>query len=128
MHTYYFFCLFHHSFLRLFHYVSFSLNKAQEEHEIYSQRIKDSLSGSSPSIKSGTSPATSNNNTTQSQLRHSIEAAIHHVDHTWKLNTDTALSDLVRAEFYYEQVCLSWTGRKLQNVSLHFSLLLPGVD
>ncbi|GFR86909.1 zinc finger FYVE domain-containing protein 26 [Elysia marginata] len=79
------------------------LNKAQEEHEIYSQRIKDSLSGSSPSIKSGTSPATSSSNAAQSQLRRSIEAATNHVDHTWKLSTDSGFCDQVRAEFYFEQ-------------------------
>ncbi|GFO26040.1 Zinc finger fyve domain-containing protein 26 [Plakobranchus ocellatus] len=74
-------------------------NKAQEEHEIYSQKIRDSLSGSSPSITS-----TNSSTHAQSQLHSSMAvAAMQHVDHAWMLSKDVSLCDQVRSQFYYEQ-------------------------
>ena len=84
-----------------------SESRARDEQEVYSQRMKESLSGASPN------PNSSSFGHSPSQFRssglghaHSLSSAIHHNVHEWKLKTDEGLNGYVRDEFYYEQVCL----------------------
>ena len=84
-----------------------SESRARDEQEVYSQRMKESLSGASPN------PNSSSFGHSPSQFRssglghtHSLSSAIHHDVHEWKLKTDEGLNGYVRDEFYYEQVYL----------------------
>ncbi|XP_005113539.2 zinc finger FYVE domain-containing protein 26, partial [Aplysia californica] len=88
-----------------------SEHRAQEEHEIYSQRIKERLSGAG-SGATPTSPGMFASSPTPLDLpgllsadllKKNMTAAIQHVHHSWKLRPDTAFSDQVRSEFYFEQ-------------------------
>ena len=84
-----------------------SESRAKDEQEVYSQRMKESLSGASPNLNSssvGQSPSQSRS----SNLSHtrSLSSAIHHDVHEWKLKTDEGLNGYIRDEFFYEQVCL----------------------
>ncbi|BFZ12118.1 hypothetical protein BsWGS_15157 [Bradybaena similaris] len=94
---------------------SSSEHRAQEEHEIYSQKIKEQLAGSrsSPSNTVSGSPVQTSA-LAPDRLKQSMASAIHHVNHDWKLHPDVAYNDRVRSEFYYEQA---------PSVSLSISLL-----
>ncbi|KAK7103379.1 hypothetical protein V1264_018289 [Littorina saxatilis] len=81
-----------------------SESRARDEQEVYSQRMKESLSGASPS------PRSSSFGHTPSQFRssevghtRSLSSVVHHDLHEWKLKTDEGLNSYVREEFYYEQ-------------------------
>ncbi|XP_076441937.1 uncharacterized protein LOC143280973 isoform X2 [Babylonia areolata] len=79
-------------------------SRARDEQEVYSQRMKESLSGASPSLQS---PPLGHMTT---QLRpsdlvqtRSLSSVVHHDVHEWKLKTDEGLNGYIRDEFYYEQ-------------------------
>ena len=80
-------------------------SRARDEQEVYSQRMKESLSGASPSLHSSSLGHSS------SQLRpsdlsnpRSLSSVVHHDLHEWKLKTDEGLNSYIRDEFFYEQV------------------------
>ncbi|KAH9515330.1 hypothetical protein Btru_014177, partial [Bulinus truncatus] len=79
--------------------------KGPDEHEIYSHRVKERLSGAScsSSLSSPHPSALLSPLQTSERLRQSLMSAVHHVDHAWKLRPDMTYNDQVRSEFYYEQ-------------------------
>ena len=84
--------------------VYFSESRAQYEQEVYSQRMKESLTGASPKPRSsslGTSPYLRSSDLLK---KRSLSAAVHHDVHEWKLNVDEGVNGYVRDEFYFEQV------------------------
>ncbi|CAL1527591.1 unnamed protein product [Lymnaea stagnalis] len=123
-------------------------HRSREDHEIYSQRMKERLSGVSVSPAPGTSPGPSPHLAgllSPERLKRSLTSAIHHVDHSWKLRPDTSYSQQVRSEFYYEQapsvsLCISLlkqhssrleAGKLIlqicDNLSTHLVPISPGV-
>ena len=93
-----------------------SESRAQEEHEIYSQRIKERLSGSTASpgpFASSPNPLDISGLLTPDMLKQKMMSAVQHVDHSWKLRPDMAYSEQLRSEFYYEQVRISFDTYKV---------------
>lgn len=80
-------------------------SRAKDEQEVYSQRMKESLSGASPNPSSlgySSSPSRFLSNDFVGRPR-TLSSAIHHDVHDWKLKMDEGFNSCVRDEFYYEQ-------------------------
>ncbi|KAK7502719.1 hypothetical protein BaRGS_00005969, partial [Batillaria attramentaria] len=79
-------------------------SRAKDEQEVYSQRMKESLSGASPNpSSSGFSSTPSPFSTSEFGRPRTLSSAIHHDVHEWKLKPDEGYNSYVRDEFYYEQ-------------------------
>lgn len=79
-------------------------SRARDEQEVYSQRMKESLSGASPSLQSPPlGQMAAQFRPSDLVQKRSLSSVVHHDVHEWKLKTDEGLNGYIRDEFYYEQ-------------------------